>query len=229
MGNFRHTLKSDFLDAVFVGDLEKVKHLVSAGARVTENHNEAVQLAAQHGNLETVKYLVSVGADINDNNWKTITKAASNGRLEIVKYLISIGSKIRGTKFLQNNVAYLAARDGQFETAKYLISVMSDGIHETEVQDLAWLINQSASIAVYFEDLDAIRYFVSIGANPNEIDKEDFRHVVSNGSIGIIKCLIELGFNYHGYGIHKLLGVKQLPRSRDKVLLALDIAIVNNE
>ena len=41
-----------------------VKYLVSQGADIRSENDEAVQLASSNGHLEMVKYLVSLGADI---------------------------------------------------------------------------------------------------------------------------------------------------------------------
>lgn len=50
--------------AVKIGDLKKVKYIVSLGTDIRINDDYTIKLASLYGHLEMVKYLVSLGADI---------------------------------------------------------------------------------------------------------------------------------------------------------------------
>ena len=74
------------------GYLEMVKYLVSIGADIRSEDNEALREASSNGHLEIVDYLVSIGADIRSRNNETVKRAFENGHLEVVRYLISQGA-----------------------------------------------------------------------------------------------------------------------------------------
>src|SRR5581483_835062 len=46
------------------GHLSTVQYLVSVGADIHADNNDAIRWASRHGHLSTVQYLVSVGANI---------------------------------------------------------------------------------------------------------------------------------------------------------------------
>lgn len=75
------------------GQLEVVKYLVSIGANIHTNNEEALKWSAWIGNIEIVKYLVSLGADIHENNEEALKCSIYNQHIEVTEYLISIGAK----------------------------------------------------------------------------------------------------------------------------------------
>ena len=52
----------------------------------------SVRYASYNGHLDVVKYLVSQGADIRADNDEAVRWASFNGHLEVVKYLVSQGA-----------------------------------------------------------------------------------------------------------------------------------------
>ena len=87
-------MTKQLFDAVKVGDLEKVKNLVSFGADIRSQDDWVVILASGNGDIKMVKYLVSLGADIRSGNDCAVQIAFYNGYIEVVKYLLSIGADI---------------------------------------------------------------------------------------------------------------------------------------
>ena len=85
----------DIIEASKVGDLERVKELISQGA---DNFDYALRCASLYGHLEVVKYLVEHGADIHASNNLALRWASKEGHLEVVKYLENI---IRERKLLK--------------------------------------------------------------------------------------------------------------------------------
>jgi len=69
---------------VFCNNLENAKKLLSEGADVHDNNDQALWTASMFGHLEIVKLLVAHGAKIYD---EVIRIAKDNGHLEIEEYL----------------------------------------------------------------------------------------------------------------------------------------------
>jgi len=69
------------------GHLETVKYLVSLGADIHANNDEAIQQASRYGHLKIVKYLIKQGANIHADSY-AIKEALHNGYDEVVQYLI---------------------------------------------------------------------------------------------------------------------------------------------
>ena len=88
-------MNQELYTAVKIGDLEKVKNLVSLGADIRIGDDWAVRWASENGHLEIVKYLVSLGADIRSYNDYAVRWASAKGHLEMVKYLVSLEADIR--------------------------------------------------------------------------------------------------------------------------------------
>lgn len=84
--------------AVLKGNLNKVKKLLSNGAKIDVFNNFPIRYAAHEGHLEIVKYLVAYGdnfVEIESDSVNPHTQdefalcfAADNGHLEVVKFLI---------------------------------------------------------------------------------------------------------------------------------------------
>lgn len=133
-------MSSKLVQAARNGDLEIVKHLISAGDDCTANDNEAVRSASERGHLEVVKYLVSQGADITARDNYAVKWAAAWRRLEVVEYLISIGaSDTEGKAIL------FAAREGNLELTKHLIS---SGTSITDESVASATVNRNLDIVV---------------------------------------------------------------------------------
>jgi ankyrin repeat protein len=84
--------------AVSDGDLERVRALLSAGAKVNEKGKEgrtALHLAVKGGHKDVVELLIAKGADVNAKDQDETTPlhtAASAGHKEIVQLLLSGGA-----------------------------------------------------------------------------------------------------------------------------------------
>ena len=111
---------NEFLYAVQIGDLKKVKYLVSQGADVRHNNNLPIKLASRNGHLEVVKYLVSQGADIRSGNNFAIKNASQKGHLAMVKYLVSQGADFRIDNDYPIRIAF---QNGHVKVVKYLVSL----------------------------------------------------------------------------------------------------------
>jgi ankyrin repeat protein len=64
-----------------------VRYLVSQGAAIHANDDEALRWSANNGHLEIVCYLVEQGANIHAQNDYALRWSAINGHLEVVQQL----------------------------------------------------------------------------------------------------------------------------------------------
>ena len=96
--------------------LNVVKYLVSCGADITAQNNEAVCMASENGHLGVVKYLVSLGADITAQENYAVRWASKHGNLDVVKYLVSLGADIRAK---DNGALLWASEYGHLDVVKY--------------------------------------------------------------------------------------------------------------
>lgn len=59
------SIDEDFINAAENGYLKTARYLISLGADIHAQENQALIYAAKEGHLSMVKYLVSLGADIH--------------------------------------------------------------------------------------------------------------------------------------------------------------------
>jgi ankyrin repeat protein len=77
----------NLIEAVESGNLEEVKRLLSEGADVHENDDQAIIVACSYCYLEVIKLLVAHGADIHTKKNFVFKSAKFNGHAEVVDYL----------------------------------------------------------------------------------------------------------------------------------------------
>jgi ankyrin repeat protein len=97
-----------------------VKILVSAGADIHANNDEAVRHASRNGHLDVVKYLVSVGANIHAEDDHALIWASERGYLDIVKVFVSAGANIHAKN---DEAVRRASVEGHSEVVKYIQSL----------------------------------------------------------------------------------------------------------
>ncbi len=117
----------NLLEAVIVGDVEKVKDLLTNGAEVDvrdENGMTPLLLAAKKGNSEIVSLLLAHGADVNAQDyylaWTPLILASALGHKKVVKILLEYGADIDIKD--QNGMTALkyAAKNGYKEIVELL-------------------------------------------------------------------------------------------------------------
>ena len=97
--SYGNDLDDALMDAVYEGNLVKVKELVENGADVNaqgEYGDNPLGGAAHFGYLEIVEYLVKNGADVNLTNKKghtVLMYASKNGHTDIVEFLKNVEAK----------------------------------------------------------------------------------------------------------------------------------------
>ena len=158
-------------------DVSTWEYLISVGADIHAENDEAIRWASLYGHIEVVKYLVSIGADIHANNNYAIRLASKHGHLEVVKYLVSIGADIHA----DNDYAIrYASEKGYLEVVKYLVSIGAD-IHA--------LNDEAIRYASLNGHLEIVKYLVSLGADIHADNDYAIRYASLNGHLEIVKYL----------------------------------------
>ena len=93
--------KPDMIDAISIGDIERVNYLIESGEKDVNaryrRDNTALMWAAWVGNLDIVKLLVEAKAELDLQNrigYTALIKAVWMGRQDVVEFLISVGVKL---------------------------------------------------------------------------------------------------------------------------------------
>jgi ankyrin repeat protein len=150
-----------------------VEYLVGEGAVVN------LHLAAYLGDVDKVKSLIDAGADVNakdSNTWTPLLYAGSGGHWEVARALITAGAdlnaKADGRSFARQfdcgTVLHCAVRGGHAELAELLL----DRGVDREVRDkygetpLEWAVRNGR--------LAMVQLLIAKGANPNSRAKENY-------------------------------------------------------
>jgi ankyrin repeat protein len=111
-------LDRQLIDALIIGKLDLVRHLIKDGANIHANDDKALRYASSCGHLNLVKEFVEKGANVHAKNDEALRWSAANNKLEIVKYLISKGADIHALG------EYALIHASSSEMVEYLISEM---------------------------------------------------------------------------------------------------------
>jgi len=194
--------------AVEESSTEIVAFLVSQGADIsakTSSGDTLLHLATRNhteNGLEMVKYFVAQGCDVNArNNYgdTPLHKVVSrNPNVEILQYLLSQGADIHAKNDNGQTPLHKAASLSHPTNSKYFID-RGIGFHEMEFDECTVLTH--ASFHPDFEDnVDVLRYLISIGADPNvkDADGKTPLHVAAmntefTDNVVVLCCLVEAG------------------------------------
>ena len=199
------------VDASAFGSLSVVEYLVSLGANIHEDDDDAVRRAPSRGHLEVVKYLVSLGANIRAHDDSAMLWASASGHLEVVKYLVSLGANIHTNN---DKPLIMASAKGHFFVVKYLVSLGAN-IHAQK--DYA-LRHASA-----YGRLEVVKYLVLSGANIHAIDYNYILDVGSRHRAEVIKYLVSLRANIDSIGRNCLLRMGSCDPEIIKCLVSMGV------
>lgn len=148
------------------GDVEDMKALLAAGAKVNENVDDSgsqpLYYAAWHGETKAVKVLLAAGAKVeatNKSGMQAIHAAAQGGNAETVKVLLAAGAKVDAVgKNKRLQPIHWAAMGGNTEVVKVLLDAGAkiDAIDENEYQPIHW--------ATINNHLDTVKFLLATGA-----------------------------------------------------------------
>lgn len=164
------------LKAAADGDIEAMKKWLEQGADINYQSSGVLSLeqtplmkAAKNGHLEAVKFLIEKGADISKGNTgkeNPITLAAEKNHPNIVMYLIEKGENVN---YQESNYGmsalHHAARNGNLELIEKLVAKGANMKLQNKEEETPF------AVAVFYKSLGAAKYFLSKGADPNQMGR----------------------------------------------------------
>ncbi|UMM12442.1 hypothetical protein L5515_001216 [Caenorhabditis briggsae] len=125
--------KQEFLEAAFIGDIEKIDSLIREKKvhidSVDDDHVTALHIAASMGNNKLVVRLLENGANINAVNQLGMTAfhyAAREGYLPVIDTLLQRGAATHLKTFLGVTALTLACAGGHADVVRRLIRIMNE-------------------------------------------------------------------------------------------------------
>lgn len=124
----------DIRDAVYNGDLEKLKTLDFTEPCIDDDNDTAIEIAAYFGHLNIVKYLLEHYSKLFESSWifSALECACENGKINVVDYLLKTHSYClyhRNGRLKNPEFFYIAVRDGQIKTVEFLIDKYESVFH----------------------------------------------------------------------------------------------------
>ncbi len=177
-----HKIDQNILDKMLIemskeGSVKGVSMILSKGADIHADNDQALRWASQLGHLEVVKYLVEHGANIHALYDMALIVASTKGHLEVVKYFIKQGANIHG----QNDGALRwASHNGHLEVVRYLIENGAD-IHAEDDEALRW--------SSYNGHLEVVKYLIEQGADIHAHNDMALRLASRRGHLEVVKYL----------------------------------------
>jgi hypothetical protein len=122
----------DLIDAVYEGDLEKVKKLLDEGEDINAKDDYGrtpLHYASINGDLDIIKFLVEKGANVNakDDYGRTPLHYASiYGIVDVVKFLVKEGANVNARDEYGSTPLHYAAPKGYLDVVKFLVEKGAD-------------------------------------------------------------------------------------------------------
>lgn len=191
----KYELNDQLIHACKTGNLDLVKESVYLGAdvncyRVEYNYFRNIHIypileACRHGYLSIVKFLYEHGTDITISENGPFNNACYYGHLSVAKYLYNNITIERKDIVMEGIVAF-----GDLDIIKWLHSLNYNCINYIDT-------------ACLYGHLEVVKFFVSIGGNPNipsyaRLFRVGFRNACANGYLDIVKYLVSLGCDPNG-------------------------------
>ncbi|XP_069119470.1 uncharacterized protein [Argopecten irradians] len=195
---YRKLPKSMFNPA-YEGDLEKIIFMIVDGFDPNEKYEDydnqtALHAAAIGGSLTIVHLLVQAGSSIHrtDKEMKTpLMYAAENNHVNIVQYFLKMDADVTLRAEDGMTVLHYAAKAGHVGVLKLLLE--ADKININVQDDGGWTPIIWASEHKY---VNAVKYLVKNGADPNLKDKEEntsLHWAAFSGSVDIAEIFLNAG------------------------------------
>lgn len=168
-----------FRRACRYGHLSVVKYLYKNGANIYADQSISLQWAAQNGHMSVVKFLLKKGLNIHANKDGAVRWASYKGRIDVVKYLHSMGANI------MNIDQYEVVTRGCIKIIKYLRKSGLDVYND---------IDEKVSLAIRYEHLDLLRYFLQRCSELN-ISKQFEGLIIKNNLFVFVDTYGEIELN----------------------------------
>ena len=147
-----------------------------------------LDIAIKCGNLEAVKLLISAGAKINKDDYDpknisneknydntTLHLALYHNQIEIFKTLLEAGAEINISEKHGNSVLHCAVYNGDLEAIRTLVErgVDINKVNISEDYFMGIPIGTPLDLAIYFNKTEVINYLKSVGAQINELNSQE--------------------------------------------------------
>ncbi len=188
-----------------LGHLKIVRYLIEKGAEInSKNHQEntPLHLASIKKHFPIVKCLVLNGADVNIKNFRgripALAAIITFSKFEIIEYLINKGSDINTVDFLESTLLLRAC------SRKYpkIVDLLLKKNIKLPIEKNK--VNQLIAYSFYIDHLSLLNLLLKKNPHIKLKDKEKsfVLMAVSNGSIRMLKLLIEKKFNLQVLNIY---------------------------
>ncbi len=179
----QNMLNNMLADMARQGSVQGVSMMLSKGANIHADDDEAMSLASANGHLEVVKYLTEHDADIHaQNNW-ALKRASQNGHLDVVKYLVEHDADVHAD---DDDALRWASLEGHLEVVKYLVEQGAD-IHADDYAALRWASANG--------HLEVVKYLVEHDADIHAVVDLALRRASDKGHLEVVKYLQSLELN----------------------------------
>ena len=162
---------TSLVQAVIVGDVQKISALISEGAivDVVEDNSTPLCIAAENGNIYVARELLDHGASIDSiecgNN--ALNLACMEGKIDMVEFLISRGASVNIKGSIGGNTAlHYAAETGSVDILRCLLEA---GAIITERNDN---MDTAVMLTVYYGNLEALKYLHQQGASLLDVTED---------------------------------------------------------
>jgi ankyrin repeat protein len=132
--------------------------------------NESLlHLAVSNGNVDSVQLLIDYEADIHVRNrfgYSLFDYAAHYGHIDMLEFLISKGANMNAIEIdWGKHAIHIAACSGSIDSMQWLLD------HDIDVDIKDGSGHTPLHWAAYYDEIDAVRFLISKGANVNNMNK----------------------------------------------------------
>eukprot|EP01086_Lenisia_limosa_P005587 TRINITY_DN2267_c0_g1_i1.p1 TRINITY_DN2267_c0_g1~~TRINITY_DN2267_c0_g1_i1.p1 ORF type:complete len:630 (-),score=123.28 TRINITY_DN2267_c0_g1_i1:24-1913(-) len=171
--------------AALVQDLEKIKFLVSKGARIeATSKNDQFEMFVLIGNTEIVSYLINSSIVSDDELSRGIVTSISNNNLDMLKCLISFIPSVNDLLYNGAPALFSACKLGRMEIMKYLIERGADPSIQSEK---GWLPYEAAAVSGQAE----VAHYMLINNLSCVVKKDQLEMALRSGSLDSVKHILE--------------------------------------
>ena len=188
--------RKKLFEAIYDGDLEKVKLLVENGADIeeTDRYNFTALLEAIHYQcLDIVKFLVKQGANINAkivNNCTALHIAVDKNNLEMVKFLVENSADVEAKNDYEQTALDIAIGYKKTEIVEFLKNAkLEKGFKEEKNMS-----EQELFKAIRINDIKTVKELIEGGVNVNARDIDNnpaLIKAISCNNLEMIELLVQ--------------------------------------
>jgi ankyrin repeat protein len=183
MGVNQNQTNSDFITAVYRGDIGKAELMLIHGADVHTGEDKALRVATQQGNMGMVKMLLGRGANVRAKKDNALRKAARYDRTGIASLLLARGADVHAK---EDRALCLAAEGGNTNTVSLLLDHGAD-IHVKNDKPLR--------MAVYYAHPQTAKLLLDRGASIQAVEDKSFRSELSNMNTRLVYIIFNTRIN----------------------------------